>query len=217
VQAGTIRSVAFRGFGRGAIAFYDELTANNSREWWHANKARYEDEVRRPMEELLEDVATEFGEAKLFRPNRDTRFSKDKSPYKTNIAAVIHGEGGGSVYVSLGADGLHVGGGGYHLDRDQLARFRAAIDDERTGTELAALAADLRRAKADVTAHDILKTAPRGYSADHPRIELLRMGGIIGIWGHRPGAWLHQPAAKARVVEGWRRLEPLNAWLRRNV
>ena len=71
--------MAFGGFGKGALAFYDDLEANNSRDWWLANKKRYEDEVRRPMEELLQDVADEFGEAKLFRPNRDTRFSKDKS------------------------------------------------------------------------------------------------------------------------------------------
>jgi uncharacterized protein (TIGR02453 family) len=217
VQAGTIAAVAFTGFGKGAIGFYEELAANNSRDWWLAHKGRYDEDVRGPMELLLEDVAGEFGEAKVFRPNRDTRFSKDKSPYKTSIAAVIHQDGGGSVYVSLGADGLHVGGGAYHLDRDQLARFRAAIDDERAGVALEGVAADLRRAKADVTAHDILKTAPRGYSADHPRIGLLRMGGIIGIWGHGSGAWLHRPAAKDRVVEGWRALAPLNDWLAQHV
>ena len=83
-----------------------------------------------------QDVADEFGEAKLFRPNRDTRFSKDKSPYKTNIAAVIYQRRGGSVYVSLAAEGLHVGGGVYHLERPQLARLREAIDDDRTGKEI---------------------------------------------------------------------------------
>ena len=93
------------------------------------------------MEELLQDVAEEYGEAKLFRPNRDTRFSKDKTPYKTNTAAVIFGDGGGSVYLSLSAEGLHVGGGGYHLDRDQLARYRAAVDADRSGKELEAITA----------------------------------------------------------------------------
>ena len=209
--------MAFGGFGKGALAFYDDLEANNSREWWLANKKRYEDEVRRPMEELLQDVADEFGEAKLFRPNRDTRFSKDKSPYKTNIAAVIHQDGGGSVYVSLAAEGMHVGGGAYHPERPQLARLREAIADDRSGKELEGIAADLRKAKADVTAHDVLKTAPRGYSADHPRIDLLRMAGIIGIWEHKPGAWLHTAKAKDRVVTGWRQLEPLNAWLRKHL
>jgi uncharacterized protein (TIGR02453 family) len=209
--------VTFTGFGKGATAFYDELAADNSRDWWLAHKARYEDEVRRPMEELLDDVAGEFGEAKLFRPNRDTRFSKDKSPYKTNIAAVIHLPDGGSVYLSLSAEGLHVGGGGYHLDRDQLTRYRAAVDADRSGAALQRIAADLRAAKADVTSHSSLKTAPRGYSADHPRIDLLRQDGIIGIWAHRPAAWLHTPAAEDRVVAGWRALQPLNDWLAQHV
>jgi uncharacterized protein (TIGR02453 family) len=209
--------MAFSGFGKGAIGFYEDLALHNSRDWWHTNKRRYEDEIRRPMEELLEDVSDEFGEAKLFRPNRDTRFSNDKSPYKTNIAAVIHQDGGGSVYVSLAAEGMHVGGGAYHPERPQLARLREAIADDRTGKQLEKIAADLRRAKADVTAHDVLKTAPRGYSAEHPRIDLLRMAGIIGIWEHRPGAWVSTGKAKDRVVDGWRKLEPLNAWLRRNL
>lgn len=199
------------------MAFYDELATHNSREWWLANKRRYEDEVRRPMEELLEDVAAEFGEAKLFRPNRDTRFSKDKSPYKTNIAGVIFLEAGGSVYLSLSAEGLHVGGGGYHLDRDQLTRYRAAVDADRSGRALERIAADLRAAEADVTSHNSLKTAPRGYRADHPRIGLLRQDGIIGIWAHRPAAWLHKPVAKDRVVAGWRALQPLNDWLAQHI
>jgi uncharacterized protein (TIGR02453 family) len=211
------RAVTFTGFGKGATAFYEELAANNSRDWWLAHKRRYEDEVRRPMEELLQDVAAEFGEAKLFRPNRDTRFSKDKSPYKLNIAAVIFGEEGGSVYVSLGADGLHVGGGGYHLDRDQLARYRAAVDADASGTELMSIAATLRKAKADVTSHSSLKTAPRGYTADHPRIDLLRQDGVIGMWSHRSGQWLARRTALDRVVSGWRALQPLNDWMAAHV
>jgi uncharacterized protein (TIGR02453 family) len=209
--------MAFGGFGKGALAFYDDLEANNTREWWLANKKRYEDEVRRPMEELLQDVSAEFGEAKLFRPNRDTRFSKDKTPYKTNIAAVIHQDGGGSVYVSLGTDGLHVGGGSYHLERPQLARLREAIDDERTGRQLEKVVADLRQAKATVTAHDAVKTAPRGYSPDHPRIELLRLGGLAAMFAHKPAAWLSTPKAKDRIVDGWHKLQPLNDWLASNV
>jgi len=209
--------MAFGGFGKGAIAFYEDLAANNTREWWHANKGRYEAEVRRPMEELLQDVADEFGEAKLFRPNRDTRFSKDKAPYKTNIAAVIYQEGGGSVYVSLAAEGLHVGGGAYHLERPQLARLREAIDDDRTGKQLERITADLRKAKADLTAHDSVKTAPRGYAPDHPRIELLRLGGLAAMFAHRPAAWLHTAKAKQKVVDGWHQLQPLNDWLARHV
>jgi uncharacterized protein (TIGR02453 family) len=209
--------MTFSGFGRGAGTFFTDLAANNSREWWLANKSRYEDEVRRPLEELLQDLSAEFGEAKVFRPNRDTRFSTDKSPYKTNAAAVTSEGGGATLYLSLSVEGLHVGGGAYHLARDQLARYRAAVADDRLGDELVTIADALRAAKADVTSRGQLKTAPRGFSADHPRIDLLRQDGIIGIWAHPPRAWLHTKQAADKVADGWRRLAPLNAWLQANV
>lgn len=209
--------MGFTGFGHGAIGFFTDLAANNSRDWWLANRARYDAEVRGPLEALLEDLAAEFGEAKVFRPNRDTRFSTDKSPYKTNAAAVAAEGDGTSLYLSLSAEGLHVGGGAYHLARDQLARYRAAVADDSTGPELEAIAADLRRAKAEVTGRSQLKTAPRGVSLDHPRIDLLRQDGLIGIWAHPPRAWLHTKQAADKVSEGWRRLTALNTWLATNV
>src|SRR6266545_7682552 len=118
----------FDGFGPGAPRFFDELAENNTRDWWQANKARYESDVRAPLEYLLAELADEFGEAKVFRPNRDTRFSADKSPYKTAAAAVVGTPGGGTatLYVQLSATGLMVGGGCYHPAKDQLARMRAA-------------------------------------------------------------------------------------------
>jgi uncharacterized protein (TIGR02453 family) len=211
--------VLFEGFGAGLVAFYEELAANNTRDWWQANKPRYERDVRAPLERLLEDLRPEFGEAKVFRPNRDTRFSRDKSPYKTNAAAVIgqaH-EGVGTYYLSVSAEGLMLGGGAYMPATDQLARLREAIDDDRTGSELEAIVADIRRKDGEVGAHDELKTAPRGYPADHPRIELLRLKGITGWWNHEPGPWLLSEAARDTVAEGWRSLAPLNAWLVANV
>ena len=106
-----------------------------------------------------------------------------------------------------------VGGGAYMPATDQLARLRKAIDDDRAGPELEAIVADIRRKDGEVGAHDELKTAPRGYPADHPRIELLRFKGIIGWWNHEPGPWLHAEAARDMVAEDWRSLGPLNAWL----
>jgi uncharacterized protein (TIGR02453 family) len=208
--------MAFSGFGKGALTFFEELAANNSREWWLTNKKRYEAEIREPLELLLADLEPEFGEAKVFRPNRDTRFSKDKSPYKTNAAAVIPAECG-ALYLSLSPEGLFVGGGGYMLARDQLVRFREAVDDDRRASQLERVVADLRKRKATVGGHSELKTAPRGYSADHPRIELLRLDGITGGWQHPPRAWLHTAQAAAKVADGWRAVGPLNAWLREHV
>jgi uncharacterized protein (TIGR02453 family) len=215
----TVGVVLFEGFGTGIVRFYEELAANNTRDWWQDNKPRYEVEVRAPLEHLLEDLRPEFGEAKVFRPNRDTRFARDKSPYKTNAAAVIgqaH-EGVGTYYLSVSAEGLMVGGGAYMPASDQLARLREAIDDDKTGPELEAIVADIRRKDGEIGAHDELKTAPRGYPADHPRIELLRFKGIIGWWDHEPGRWLHSPAARDTIAEDWRALGPLNRWLVTNV
>ena len=209
----------FEGFGAGVVRFYEELAANNTRDWWHANKARYERDVRAPLEHLLEDLRGEFGEAKVFRPNRDTRFSNDKSPYKTAAAAVIgqaHG-GIGTLYLQVSADGLMVGGGAYTPDGEHLARLRAAIADDKTGTELEEIVAEIRRGGGEVGAHEELKTAPRGYPADHPRIELLRLKGIIGWYDHPPGPWLQSTAARDQVADGWRSLRPLTTWLATNV
>ena len=219
LDAHTVGAVLFEGFGTGIVGFYEELAANNTRDWWQANKARYEREVRAPLEHLLEDLRPEFGEAKVFRPNRDTRFARDKYAYKTNAAAVIgraH-EGVGTYYLSVSAEGLMVGGGAYMPASDQLARLRQAIDDDKTGPELEAIVADIRRKDGEVGAHDEIKTAPRGYTADHPRIDLLRYKGIIGWWDHEPGTWLHSTAARDTVAEGWRSLVPLNRWLVANV
>lgn len=211
--------MAFEGFGSGALRFYEELAANNTRDWWQANRAWYEADVRAPLEHLLADLAGEFGEARVFRPNRDTRFSSDKSPYKTTAAAVIGDVNGGAstLYVQLSAEGLLLGGGCYHPARDQLARLRDAIADDRTGPELQSIAADLERVAGRLAAPDQLKTAPRGYAADHPRIELLRMKGLIGMFEHPPGPWLHAKEAKDTVAADWRAVGPLNAWLDRNM
>src|SRR5688500_12264504 len=118
--------MAFNGFGPGAVAFYEELAADNSRDWWLAHRDRYEDEIRAPLEHLLADLADEFGEARVFRPNRDVRFSADKSPYKTTAAAAIHTayQVGSSLYIQLSADGLMTGSGLFHPARDQLAKLR---------------------------------------------------------------------------------------------
>ena len=124
----TLTAVTFRGWPDEAIDFYDGLEEDNSRAYWTAHKATYDDAVKAPMEALLADLAPEFGEGKIFRPNRDVRFSHDKSPYKTAIGAVF----GGGGYVQLSGAGLAVGRGMYAMATDQLERFRDAVDADTT-------------------------------------------------------------------------------------
>jgi uncharacterized protein (TIGR02453 family) len=204
--------MAFRGWPAEALEFFEGLEADNSKVYWQRNRDVYDTMIRAPMEELLEELEPEWGEGRIFRPYRDIRFSPDKSPYKTNIAAVI-----GDGYVHLFANGLRAGCGIYFMAPDQLERYRAAVGEDRSGNELAELVTGAKAAGLEVTAHEVLKTAPRGYPKDHPRIDLLRFKGLI-TWREWPaGAWLGTRRAKTRVVEFFRLSKPLNEWLQSHV
>ncbi len=181
--------MGFTGWSERAFTFYEGLEADNSKAYWTANRAAYDTDVLAPMEALLGELAEEFGDGKLFRPYRDVRFSADKSPYKTHIGAVI-----GTGYVQLSADGLATGDGMYGMSSSQLGRYRRAVASDRFGEEP-------------------LKTAPRGYSKDHPRADLLRNKGLI-TWQEWPvEPWMHTAKAKARIVKHFRDSHPVQAWL----
>jgi uncharacterized protein (TIGR02453 family) len=209
---GEVAAEAFHGWQAEALEFFEGLEADNSKTYWQEHREVYDRLVRGPMEALLEELEPEWGEGRIFRPYRDIRFSADKSPYKTNIAAVV-----GDGYIHLSADGLGAGAGMYEMAPDQLDRYREAVADDRSGAELATRVATVRAAGLDVTGHDVLKTAPRGYHRDHPRSELLRHKGLI-TWREWPaGAWLGTRRAKDRVVEFFRTSEPVSEWLNQHV
>jgi uncharacterized protein (TIGR02453 family) len=204
--------MAFKGWPAEALEFYEGLEVDNSRAYWAENKVVYERAVHAPMVALLADLADEFGDGRIFRPYRDVRFSADKTPYKTNIAATI-----GPGYVHLSADGLMAGAGMYHLAPDQLERYRRAVADEGTGPALETLMSSLQQARIDVHGTDPLKTAPRGYPKDHPRAGLLRNKGLVAMKHWPAAAWLGTPAAKGRVTDVLRAARPLCGWLDEHV
>lgn len=210
----------FSGFGEHAVDFYDGLVADNSKAYWEDNRAVYDSDVRAPMEALLSELEGEFadlGKAKVFRPYRDVRFAKDKSPYKTHCGGVIEsGRGGGAYYVQVGPDGLMVGGGCFHLESDQLARFRSAVAEEIHGEALEKMLRTLERGGWELRG-DRLKTKPKGYDADHPRIELLKYRSVYAVRHWEPDDTLHEPGCLDRVRKAWRQLRPLNEWARDRV
>jgi uncharacterized protein (TIGR02453 family) len=204
--------MTFKGWPVEAVEFYEGLEDDNSKTYWHAHKAVYDELVRAPMEELLAELEPEFGTGRVFRPNRDTRFSKDKSPYKLNCAA--HLPGG---YLSFSSDGLFVGSGLYMPDPAQLARFRAAVADDESGPELEEVVAALRKRAYEVSSHEMLKTSPKGYPLDHPRIALLRYKGVVMSKSWPVAAWLGTRKAKDRVVQCLEAARPLNSWIASHV
>jgi uncharacterized protein (TIGR02453 family) len=205
--------MAFTGWPAEAIDFYEGLEADNSKAYWLENKPTYEQAVHAPMTKLLADLAPEFGEGRIYRPFRDVRFSKDKSPYKTAMAASLAAGG----YIQFSARGLGVGSGMYMMAPDQLERYRVAVADERCGVELEGLIVKLAKKDIEVHGHGALKTAPRGYPKDHPRIDLLRNKGLVAWQEWPPDEWLGTAKAKKRVADFLRACQPMNAWLAANV
>jgi uncharacterized protein (TIGR02453 family) len=201
--------MAFSGWPEEALDFYDGLAADNTKTYWTEHKAVYTAKILDPMTELTEELAAEFGEPKIFRPYRDVRFSADKTPYKTHIGAVV----GGTGYVQLSAEGLAAGAGMWQLSPEQLARYRAAVAHERLGAELEEIIAAIEKAGITVHGHGVLKSAPRGYPPDHPRIGLLRYKGLTA-WRQWPvEPWLETASAKDRLVSFFRTSLPLASWL----
>jgi uncharacterized protein (TIGR02453 family) len=200
--------MAFQGWPEEALEFYEGLAADNSKTYWTRHKATYEEMVLGPMAELVEELAPEFGDPKIFRPYRDVRFSKDKSPYKTHIGALV-----GSGYIQLSASGLAAGDGMYGMDPGQLDRYRQAVAGDGTGEQLERVIGAVEQHGIGVHGHNSLKTAPRGYPADHPRIELLRHKGLIA-WREWPvEPWLGTAEARKHIAGFLAAARPLSAWL----
>jgi uncharacterized protein (TIGR02453 family) len=204
----------FTGFPVEAFEFYDALATDNTREWWQQHKREYEHNVREPLTALLTELEPEFGAGHLFRPYRDTRFSKDKTPIKDHQGAVVSLEDSIGYYVQISGQGLMVAGGWYSPQGQQVARFREAVDGPR-GAELETLVRKAQR-RFHVEGQP-LKTRPKGYDIDHPRIDLLRFRALTVDRHYPAGPNLRGRKPLSLVRADWRAMRPLMEWLADNV
>jgi uncharacterized protein (TIGR02453 family) len=204
--------VEFTGIPVAALDFYDDLEVDNTKSFWDAHRAVYDDQVRAPVVALTDALAQEFGEAKVFRPYRDVRFAKDKTPYKTHQGAFVGVAPSTGYYVEVAAAGVRVGGGTYHASGPELALIREGMAEEEAGARLERILRGLERGGFEIGG-DRLKTAPRGYDKNHPRIDLLRHRSLLGSkrYGFEP--FVHTPELLDRVRQDWRRLRPLVSWM----
>ncbi len=209
----------FEGFDRTVFDWFAGLERDNSKAYFKATRERYEIGVRAALEAMLYDLANTFGgEVKMFRQHRDVRFSADKSPYKTTTYGLLSGipETGAGLYAQLSSRGLYAGTGEYHLERDQLERYRDAVIDERAGPQLAQAAQTAEHAGLEL-AGETLSTTPRGYPREHPRIELLRRKALIVGRALPSAAGISRDAALKHAAATWRAAAPLNAWFDEHV
>ena len=207
--------VPFAGWPKPALTFLKGLHRDNSRAYFESHREIYETACKQPMLALIAELERELGtewNGKMFRLNRDLRFSRDKSPYKEQISAVFtSSKHAGGRYIQLAPDGLYVGSGAYEMAPDQLDRYRDAVAG-KPGEKLASILATLKRAGYG-TNEPTLKRVPAGYPPDHPRGELLR---ATSVWANRtfkPSAWFHTAEAFTRVRDSWRDARPLSEWV----
>ena len=224
--------VGFRGFDRDAMQFWHELASEMSREWFTANKQRYQSVWVEPMLGLLRDVARrlapayrpiKLGEPGVLRIYRDLRFSRDKTPYKTHIAGLIRPAGDAvaeagiaALYLHLGLDEEYVGVGCYQFDATRTARWRRAVV-RAPGAALLRIMAGLRRKGYEVGGYEHYARVPKGFAPDHPRAELLKYKGLVCRFPAIPAGLLRQPALARWLLGHAKATAPLVIWLRRHL
>jgi uncharacterized protein (TIGR02453 family) len=203
--------MAFTGIPAEAFDFYDALAADNTRTFWEEHKQEYLTAVRQPLTELGEELGPQFGEPHLYRPYRDIRFSKDKTPYKDHQGMFVEMRNGLGWYAQLSSGGLMVAGGWYTSSSVQVANFRAAVEADGVG-ELPALLSPLT-AKGFTVDGQQLKSRPRGFDADHPRIEWLRYRTLYVMRRWEPAPWMGTRRAVSKVRDAWIAMTPTIEWL----
>lgn len=202
----------FTGFPEAALDFYDDLEVDNSKTFWEAHKEQYQTAVRAPMVALTDALEPRFGAAKIFRPFRDVRFAKDKTPYKTHQGAFVGAGPACGWYVEIAARGFRCGAGFYHAEAADLARIRTAVADDVKGTRLQQILKKLQRAGFEIGG-DRLKTNPRGYDADHPRIDLLRHKSLTVTRDYGFEPVIHTAGLLEAVRADWTATRPLVEWV----
>ncbi len=222
----------FQGFPAEGLAFLSELAQNNNREWFQDNKKRYEKLLKKPAVEFVEAMGQRLqsispqinvdartnGSGNLMRINRDTRFSEDKSPYKTAIAGMFwEGAGKKTENPAFGfhmeSDGMRLMSGMFQFPKDVLTAYREAVDDQKLGSALTNAIAEVKSNGSYVINGEHYKKAPRGYAEDHPRIEWLRYNALYASYEMVPAHILTSPEAVEVVFKHFADMAPIQRWL----
>lgn len=220
----------FRGFADGQAKFFKRLAKNNEREWFQAHKAEFEAGWNRPMAALLAGVKQRIDDAyphcdleepRIFRIYRDVRFSKDGSPYKTQLGGFIAVRRAArkttdatmALYFQAGATRSFAGAGHYMMEPEALARFRGAVADEKRGQELTRILAALAKKGFPASSYESLKRVPKGFDPDHPRADLLKAKGLIVGFPELPKGIMATPKLTAWLATRCASVVPLVEWL----
>ncbi|HSR70716.1 MAG TPA: DUF2461 domain-containing protein [Acidobacteriota bacterium] len=219
----------FEGFPRRTLTFLRDLRQNNSKEWFDAHRPDYDDHLLAPARSFVEALGKRLVliaphvhadprvNRSIFRIFRDTRFSKNKQPYKTHLALWFW-EGRGKrmdcpgFYFHLEPERVMLGCGMYRFPKAALKSYRQALKDRRRAGELQSILEGLGE-KGYSLGGKHYKRLPRGFTADHPQAELLLHNGLYSGHESKPSASLHKPAFVDDCFQHYHALLPLHRWL----
>jgi uncharacterized protein (TIGR02453 family) len=221
--------MAFSGFPESGLDFLRELVKHNDRDWFEAHRKVYDDEMIPAMLSWCSDLAGRLRDVmpklvfvprvggSIYRLNRDVRFSRDKSPYKTHIAALLW-EGGEKhdapgVYLHVSPEGVIFGGGLYVFEEGRLDRFRKLLHDGPSAGRLTEALAVAKKHGLKPEGEQ-LKKPPRGFDPESPYAELSKSKGLTVGKTIKAGPWLSTPESLDRSESCARAYLPLHSWLR---
>lgn len=208
---------SFTGFGKDLIKYYLQLEENNNREWFHAHRAMYDENVAVPLKNLAADLSLDFGPVKIFRPYRNVRFWPDLPPLNEHASLTADAEYNSAFYLRIDADGMLLGAGNWQPSKAQLTQFRAIAATETGARVIRDLLDEMQKHLFELMTDNALKSAPRGYPKDHPNIDLLRLKSLSLSAHLAPGPWLYSSKCRDKVMTGWQALTPWIHWLRANL
>jgi len=207
-------TTAFTGFGRNLIQYYLQLEENNNREWFHAHRAMYDENVAAPLKTIAEDLSADYGPIKIFRPYRNVRFWPDLPPLNEHASLTANAEANSAYYLRIDADGMLLGAGNWQPSKAQLIQFRVIASTDTGALAIRSLLAKMQTHGYGLSLENALKSAPRGYAKDDPNIDLLRLRSLSLSAHFAPGAWLYSSDCLTKVLIGWQTLTPWLQWLR---
>lgn len=193
--------MSFEGFDKSLFAYFKDLAANNEKAWFEANRDRYENDVRAPMKAFVEDIAPKLAKISpnfiadpkksLFRIHRDVRFSKDKSPYKTNAGIHLRHQRGKDAhapgyYLHLEPGAVFCGGGVWQPAPDALLSIRTAIAEQPKAWRKALSAKKFADTFGDLREGDPLVRPPKGFDAEHEMIDYLKRRSFFAMKDFTP-------------------------------
>lgn len=216
-----LASTQFNGFPVEVFSFLEGLERDNSKSYWEANKDTWATVVKPTIRSLMDALEPDFGPLRTFRPNRDVRFSADKSPYKTwlGVTTTDRALGGIGSFVQVTSSGIELAAGAMMLASDQLARYREALVSGRAGEEFDQIRSKLATRNLTVGPGEMApyKRYPSGYPKGHERSQFLLWKGAIVIRRHERSGWMHTREMLPRVHDVWGGAKPLVDWFRTHV